>query len=118
MTSTQVTRMKKRPPKIAVPRIARGMSRRGSRASSPSVAAASNPAKERNPNTTPRKSADGSVPLGTENGLRVRPRPPGALPAASRTTTTSATSRMSSTVPASMTSRVRVPRRTGATVST
>src|SRR5215213_2977719 len=52
ITSMAVTNMKYRPPKMATPRIARGMSRRGSCASSPSVAAASNPAKERKPNTT------------------------------------------------------------------
>ncbi len=49
MTSIAVTMMKRMPPKMAVPRIARGMSRRGFFVSSPSEAAASKPANERKP---------------------------------------------------------------------
>src|SRR5215210_6915306 len=83
ITSTAVTKTKYRPPKMATLRIARGMSRRGSCASSPSVAAASNPAKERDPKTTPRNTADAPVPLGTENTEKSRVLPLGAVPVAS-----------------------------------
>src|SRR5215207_3619590 len=115
--SMAVTKMKYRPPKIATPRIARGMSRRGSCASSPGVAAASNPAKERNPNTTPRKSADVPVPPGTENTEKSRVLPFGAVPVASLIRMTTLTMRMSATVVASMTRRTRVPSRMFAAAS-
>ena len=97
--------------------MARGTSRRGLRASSPSVAAASKPAKDRKPKTTPRNSAEVSVPAGTVNTDRSNVRPPGAVPPSSRTSTTTVTSRMSSTVTPSTTSSNRVPRRAGDTAS-
>jgi hypothetical protein len=87
------------------------MSRRGSCASSPSVAAASNPAKERNPNTTPRKSADVPVPPGTENTEKSRVLPFGAVPVASRIRITTLTMRMSATVVPSITRSTLVPPR-------
>jgi hypothetical protein len=62
ITSTAVTITKYSPPKIAVPRMARGMSRVGRWASSPRVAAASNPANDRKPNTTPRNTSLMGVP--------------------------------------------------------
>src|SRR5919112_4570084 len=111
ITSTAVTKTKYRPPKIATPRIARGMSRRGSRASSPSVAAASNPAKDRNPNTTPRKTADVPVPAGIVNTEKSRVLPFGAVPVASRIRITTLTISMSATVVASMTRSTLVPPR-------
>src|SRR5829696_8339548 len=94
---------------MATPRIARGMSRRGSCASSPSVAAASNPAKERNPNTTPRNSADVPVPPGTENTEKSKVLPFGAVPVASRIRITTLTMRMSATVVPSIIMSTLVP---------
>jgi hypothetical protein len=111
ITSMAVTKMKYRPPKMATPRIARGMSRRGSCASSPSVAAASNPAKERNPNTTPRNTADVPVPAGTENTEKSRVLPLGAVPEASLIRMMTLTMRMRATVVPSMTRSTRVPSR-------
>src|SRR5215204_1623965 len=111
ITSTAVTKTKYRPPKIATPRIARGMSRRGSRASSPSVAAASNPAKERNPKTTPRKTAEAPVPWGTVKTEKSRVFPFGAVPVASLTKIMTLTIRIRATVVASMTSSTLVPSR-------
>src|SRR5215212_5012078 len=96
---------------MATPRIARGMSRRGSCASSPSVAAASNPAKERNPNTTPRNSADVPVPPGTENTEKSKVLPFGAVPVASRIRIMTLTMRMSATVVPSITRSTLVPPR-------
>jgi len=93
------------------------MSRRGCLASSPSVAAASNPANDRKPNTTPRNSALVSVPGWTANGVNVTPLPPGALPPASLARMITETTRMSRTVSPSTVSRNRVPRRTGDTVN-
>ena len=93
------------------------MSRRGCRASSPSVAAASKPANDRKPNTTPRKSAEVPVPSGTVNGVSVSSRPPGAFPIARRTRMTAVTTRISATVTPSTVSSTRVPCRTGETVS-
>jgi hypothetical protein len=107
--STAVTKIKYRPPKMATPRIARGMSRRGSCASSPSVAAASNPAKERNPNTTPRNTAERPVPPGTENTEKSSVLPLGAVPVASRIRMITLTMRMSATVVPSISSRTLVP---------
>src|SRR5215204_4410193 len=109
ITSTAVTKMKYRPPKMATPRIARGMSRRGSCASSPSVAAASNPAKERNPKTTPRKTAEAPVPWDTVKTEKSRVFPFGAVPVASLTRMM--TIRIRPTVVASMTSSTLVPSR-------
>ncbi len=60
------------PPKIAVPRIARGMSWRGLRVSSPSDAAASKPANERNPKTSPIESAFAPTPSGGLKTLSVK----------------------------------------------
>jgi hypothetical protein len=93
------------------------MSRRGSCASSPSVAAASNPAKERNPNTTPRKTADVPMPPGIENTEKSRVLPFGAVPVASLIRMTTLTMRMSATVVASMTRSTLVPSRMFATAS-
>ena len=87
------------------------MSRRGSRASSPSVAAASKPAKERNPNTTPRNTAEVPVPAGTENTEKSRVLPFGAVPVASLIRMTTLTMRMSPTVVPSMTRSTLVPSR-------
>src|SRR5829696_8004655 len=111
ITSTAVTKTKYRPPKTATPRIARGMSRRGSRASSPRVAAASNPAKERNPKTTPRKTADVPVPWGTVKTEKSRVFPFGAVPVASLTRMTTLTTRIKATVVDSMPSSTLVPSR-------
>src|SRR5215218_162599 len=111
ITSMAVTKMKYRPPKMATPRIARGMSRRGSCAFSPSVAAASNPAEEMNPNTTPKNTADVPVPLGTENTEKSRVLPFGAVPAASLMRMMTLTIRMSATVVPSITRSTRVPSR-------
>src|SRR5215213_7033185 len=111
ITSTAVTKMKYRPPKMATPRIARGMLRRGSCASSPRVAAASNPAKERNPNTTPRNTAERPVPPGTENTEKSRVLPLGAVFVASRNRMITLTIRMSATVVPSISKRTLVPPR-------
>src|SRR5829696_9143582 len=94
---------------MATARIARGMSRRGSCASSPSVAAASNPAKERNPNTTPRNRADAPVPPDTATTEKSRVLPFGAVPVASRIRIMTLTMSMSATVVPSMTSSTLVP---------
>src|SRR5215218_3204464 len=109
ITSTAETKMKYKPPKMATPRIARGMSRRGSCASSPRVAAASNPAKERNPNTTPRNTAEAPVPWGTVKIEKSKVFPFGAVPVASLTRMTTLTIRIRATVVASITSRTVVP---------
>ena len=85
------------------------MSRRGLRASSPRVADASNPANDRNANTTPRKTAEVSLPGSIEKTLRSKVWPPGAVPPISRTATTIVTITMSATVVASAISRKRVP---------
>src|SRR5207248_9756318 len=115
--STAVTTTKKTPPNSAVPRIARGMSLVGRAASSPSVDAASKPAKDRNPNTTPRNTAEVLVPGGTVNTLSVKCWPAGACPDTSRTSTTAVTSRINATVAPSTVSSTFVPRRAGVTVS-
>ncbi len=117
IVSIAVTTVKYTPPKTAVPRIARGMSRRGWWASSPSVAAASNPAKDSRPNTIPRNSVELSVPGATVNTDIVKVAPPGASPPSSRTSTTAATTRISSTVRPSTVSSSEVARRAGTTVS-
>src|ERR671917_2959 len=109
ITSMAVTKTKYRPPKMATPRIARGISRRGSFVSSPSVAAASNPAKDRNPNTTPRNTAEAPVPGGIENTEKSSVLPFGAVPVASLIRMTTLTMRMSATVVPSMTRSTRVP---------
>ena len=98
------------PPKMAVPRMARGMSRVGRLASSPRVAAASNPAKDKKPNTTPRNRSEEWVPGATENTLQVKCSCPGAFPASSRTSTTTVTTRISATVVPSTLSSTCVPR--------
>src|SRR5919107_6351804 len=109
ITSTAVTKMKYRPPKTATPRTARGMSRRGSCASSPRVAAASKPAKERKPKTTPRNTAERPVPWGTVKTEKSKVFPFGAVPVASLTRMTTLNIRIRATVVASMTSRTLVP---------
>src|SRR5215213_4244088 len=111
ITSTAVTKIKYSPPKMATPRIARGMSRLGSCASSPRVAAASNPAKERKPKTTPRNTADRPVPLGTVTTEKSTVLPLGAVPVISLNKMITLTMRMSATVVPSMTRRTRVPPR-------
>jgi hypothetical protein len=113
--STAVTTVKYTPPKIAVPRMARGMSRRGFRASSPRVAAASNPANESSPKTIPRKSVETSVPGSGENRTRVNVAPFGALPASSCTSTTTAMTRISATVAPSTLRSTPPARRAGTT---
>ncbi len=115
--STAVTTTKNAPPKRVVPRIARGMSRFGLSDSSPRVDAASKPAKDRKPKTTPRNSADGAVPGGTEKTDMVNRCPAGALPISSRTSTTAVMVRISATVAPSTVSSTLVPRRTEAMVS-
>src|SRR5215217_4371151 len=111
ITSTAVTKIKYSPPKMATPRIARGMSRLGSCASSPRVAAASNPAKERKPKTTPRNTAEAPVPWGTVNTEKSTVLPLGAVPVISLNKMITLTMRMSATVVPSMTRRTRVPPR-------
>lgn len=93
------------------------MSRFGSRVSSPRVAAASKPAKDRKPKTTPRNTADSSVPGATVNTLRSKVCPSGAEPDTSRTRMIAEMTRISATVTPSTVSSTLVPRRTGATVS-
>ena len=109
MTSIAVTTMKNSPPKITVPRIARGTSLRGFLVSSPRVAAPSKPANDKNPKTTPRKMLETSDPPGIVNTLRSNACPAGAEPETSLTKITTATIRMSSTVTPSTTSINRVP---------
>ena len=93
--------------------MARGMSRRGLRASSPSVAAASNPANDNSPKTMPRNSVDTSVPGSGENTLRVKVAPFGAFPLTIRSRTTTAMTRMRATVAPSTLSRTAPARRAG-----
>ncbi len=93
------------------------MSRVGRLASSPRVAAASNPANDRKPNTTPRNSAEKLVPGVTWNTLQVKCSWPGAFPASSRTSTTAVTMRISATVVPSTVSSTLVPRLAGMTAS-
>ena len=88
------------PPKIAVPSIARGISLRGFFASSPKVAAASKPANERKPKTTPRNTVDPPVPFGIEKTDQSTPSPPGAVPPMSLERTMNAVIRMRTTVTA------------------
>ncbi len=78
MTSAAVTRTKKLLPTSVTPTIARGMSRWGCSASSPSVAPPSNPAKERKPNTAPTKRDDTEAPAGRVNTDQSSVSPPGA----------------------------------------
>src|SRR5215203_4597625 len=111
ITSTAVTKIKYSPPKMATPRIARGMSRLGSCASSPRVAAASNPAKERKPKTTPRNTAESPLLLGTATTEKSMVLPLGAVPVISLNKMITLTMRMSATVVPSMTKRTRVPPR-------
>ena len=94
------------------------MSRVGRWASSPRVAAASNPANDRKPNTTPRNTSLTGVPDGTENTLSVKVCPPGAFPASSRTSTTAVTTRISATVVPSTLSSTLAPRLAGMIAST
>jgi hypothetical protein len=93
------------------------MSRRGVRASSPRVAAASNPANESSPKMMPRKSVETSVPGSTVNTERVKVAPFGAFPASSRTRTTTAMTRISATVTPSTLSRTPPARRAGTTAN-
>ena len=89
------------------------MSRVGRLASSPRVAAASNPANDRKPNTTPRNRSEELVPGATVNTLKVKVCPPGAFPASSRTSTTAVTTRISATVVPSTDSSTPAPRLAG-----
>src|SRR5579875_1308772 len=93
------------------------MSLRGRLASSPRVAAASKPANDRNPNTTPRNSVEVPVPLGMLNTDQSTPSPPGAVWETSLYITVAVTARINSTVTASTTSTTRVPWRTGVVAS-
>jgi len=98
--------------------MALGMARRGFFVSSPSDADASNPAKDRNPNTMPRNSVLPPMSGGTVNMSSVRVCPPGAWPEATRTITTTAMSRISAVVLISTQSSVFIDVLTGATPST
>src|SRR6516162_4063224 len=93
------------------------MSLVGRLASSPRVAAASNPANDKNPNTTPRNSAEKLVPGVTWNTLQVKCLLPGAVPASSLTSTTAVTTRMSATVVPSTDSSTCAPRLAGMTAN-
>ena len=79
--------------------------------------AASNPANDRKPNTTPRKTAEKLVPGVTWNTLQVKCSWPGAFPARSRTSTTTVTMRISPTVVPSTVSSTLAPRLAGMTAS-
>jgi hypothetical protein len=93
------------------------MSRRGLRASSPRVAAASNPANDSSPKTMPRNSAETSVPGSTENTTRVKVAPLGAVPRNRWMRTTTAMTMMSATVAPSTLRSTAVARRAGTTAS-
>ena len=93
------------------------MSRLGRRVSSPSVDAASNPAKDRKPNTTPRKIVDSGTPDGRLNTAQSTPSPPGALCPASLANTITITMTISSTVMPSAARSIRVPPRAGVMAS-
>ena len=97
--------------------MARGMSRRGSWASSPSVAAASKPANDNRPKTMPRNNVEVSVPGSILKTSRVSDASPGAEPAAILMNANRAITRMSSTVTPSMTSSAVVARRAGTMAS-
>ena len=86
------------------------MSRVGWVASSPRVAAASNPAKDRKPKTTARNSGEKLVPGGTVNTDSVKWWLFGAVPDSSRTSTMAVTIRISATVAPSTDSSTLVPR--------
>jgi hypothetical protein len=89
------------------------MARRGSRVSSLSVAAASNPAKDRKPKMAPFQISPRSIPAGATNTSRVNVWPPGAVPPMTLTRTTSAMARISASVIPSADSRTRVTGRVG-----
>ena len=76
------------PAPSTAPRIARGMSRLGFVLSSPSDAAPSKPAKERNPNTDALATADSETPPGMLNASSVSFCPWGEVPPATFTTMT------------------------------
>ena len=76
------------PVAITALRMARGISRRGLSVSSPSDAAPSKPAKDRNPNTAAPPTADSDVPPGSLKALRVIEVPCGEEPPMSLTTMT------------------------------
>ena len=76
--------------------------------SSPSAAAPSKPANERNASTIPRPSAELEVPPGSENTLVLNPPAPGTDPVARRTKITTIRTVIRSTDTASMLIRVRV----------
>ena len=97
--------------------ITRGMARRGSCVSSPSVAAASKPANERKPNTAPVNTPDSPTSEVNVKTSRVNRAPPGAEPLISRTAMMALTSRISAIVAPSTRSSRLVPRRAGATAS-
>src|ERR1700722_15373732 len=105
------------PPKIATPRMARGMSLLGLRASSPSVADASKPANDKNPNTTPRNRADVDAPGSGLNTDQVNVDPPGAEGDSSLASPTTGTIRISVTVHTSTISSTLVPPRAGSAAS-
>src|ERR1019366_7990454 len=93
--------------------MARGMSRLGCLVSSPRVDAASKPAKDRKPKTTPRKTVDSGVPEGRLNTDQATPSPCGALWPASLPNTIAITMTIKATVMASAASSSRVPPRAG-----
>ena len=101
------------PPKMAVPRIARGIARRGSRVSSPRVAAASKPANDRKPKTEPLNTSPRPVPLGGLNTSRVKLWLPGVSPLMSLMRTIVATTTISETVRPSAVSNTRAALRAG-----
>lgn len=80
--------------------MARGMSRLGSRVSSPRAAAPSKPAKARKPKTAAAAITATPVPLGRARKPASRVRPPGAVPVPGRTRITTS-SRTTSTAPIS-----------------
>ena len=93
------------------------MSRLGCLVSSPRVAAASNPAKDRKPNTTPRNTVVSGVPDGSLKTDQSSPRPCGALWPASLANTMTMTMTISATVMPSAASSTRVPPRAGVIAS-
>ena len=101
------------PPKMAVPRIARGIARRGSRVSSPRVAAASKPANERKPKTAPLNTSPMPLPLGGLNTSRVKLWLPGVLPLMTLIRTIDRDDDDQETVTPSAESRSRVALRAG-----
>src|ERR1700716_1297107 len=90
-----------------------GMARLGLVVSSPREAAASKPANDKKPNTMPKNRVLVDIPGGTVNMSRVKRCPPGALPATTRITTTTAMTTMTAVVQISTHSRVAIDFLTG-----